>query len=83
MCAWSAVVHVAENMEIVDGEALNDVADGYDKVVSRAGGDDGIGDGRDIGCLVHVIGALVQQFLYDVGELSGQCHAHFGTCVFA
>ena len=81
--AGAAVVYVAEHVEHVDGEALDDVRYGYDEVVGAAGGYDGVYYHAYVGGLVGVVGALVQQFLDDVREVAGQRLAHLGARVLA
>ena len=77
----AAVVDVAEDVELVDGEPLYDVTDGADEVVGASGGDDGVDDDADVGSLVLVVAALVEQLLDDVGEVLWQRLAHLGACV--
>ena len=83
MCAWTTVVDVAQNMELVDGKALDNVGDGYDEVVGTPCTDDGVYDDVDVSCLVMVFSMLMQEFLDDVGEVAWQRLAHLGTGVFA
>ena len=78
----SAVVDVAQDMELVDGQPVDDVADGNDEVVGPSGRDDCIDDDGDVGSLVVVVGPLVKQFLDDVAEVIGQRLAHLGAGVF-
>ncbi len=81
MGARAAVVDVAEDMELVDGQALDHVADGHDEVVCPARGDDGVDDDTDVGGLVAVAQALVEQFLDDIGEVGREGLAHLRTGV--
>ena len=69
VCALSSVVDVAEDMQLVDGQSLDDVTDGYDEVVSASCGDNRIDNATNIGCLVYVISAFVHQFLDDIAKL--------------
>ena len=62
---------------------MYDVGDGDDEVVGPSCGDDCLHDAVHVGRLVDVVGALVEQFLNDVGEVFGQRLAHFGACVLA
>ncbi len=79
----TTVVDVAEDMQLVDGQAVDHVADGDDEVVGAPRGDDGVDDGAHVGGLVHILGVLVQQFLDDVAELRRQALAHLRPGVFA
>ena len=77
------VVDVAEDMELVDGQALDDVGDGYDEIVGATRGDDGVDNDIDVGGLVVVVGTLMKELLDDVGEIGGQRLAHLRAGVFA
>ena len=68
----STVVDVAEDVELVDGQALDNVGYRNDKIIGTACGDDSIDDSIDIGCLIAILGALVQQLLNDVAEFRRQ-----------
>ena len=56
----TTVVDVAEDMQLVDSQAVYHVADGDDEVVGAPRGDDGVDDGANVGGLVHILGVLVQ-----------------------
>ena len=81
--ARSAVEDVAQDVELVDGQPLYDVAECYDEVVGASCGDDGIDNDVDVGGLVVVLGALVEQLLDDVGEVLRQRLAHLRAGIFA
>ena len=83
MCPGPSVEDVAEDVKLVDGQPLDDVADGYDEVVGTAGVDNGVDDALYVGCLVDVLATLVEQFLDDVGEVGRQGLAHLRVGVFA
>ena len=72
----SAVVDVAQDVQLVDGQPLYDVTQGADEVVGAPRRDDGVHDDRHVGRLVLVVGTLVQQLLNDVRELLRQRLAH-------
>ena len=82
MCASSTVVDIAKDVQLVDSQSLDDVANGDNEVVGTACGDDGIDDDIDVSGLVDVIGAFVKQFLNDIAEILGQRFAHLGTRIF-
>ena len=82
MRASSAVVDIAEDMQLVDGQTLNDVTDGADKVVGAPCRDDGIHDDGHIGGLVDVVGTLMKQFLDDVREILRQRLTNLASGVF-
>ena len=73
---WSAVINVAEDVQTVDGQALDEVADGYDEMVGAARADDGLDDDVEVSLLVVVLRRLVQQFLNDVCKFFRQALAH-------
>ena len=64
----SSVEDVAQDVERVDGQALDQLAEGDDEIVGSTGADDGINDYTDIGLAVRKHGVVMQQFLNDVGE---------------
>ena len=74
--AGAAVENVAQDVKAVDGQALDEAAEGHDEVVRAAGGDDGVDNHVEVGLLVVVLERLVEELLDDVGELLGQTLAH-------
>ena len=76
------VEDVAQDVQLVDGQTLDDVAYRNDKVVSTSRRDDRVYDDRHVCSLVNVIRTLVQQFLNDVCKLLRQRLAHFRTRIF-
>ena len=80
--AGAAVEDVAEDVELIDGELLDDGGEGGDEGVGAAGLHDGLNDAGEVGLLVVVGGRFVQELFDDVGELGGQGLADFGACVF-
>ena len=52
MGSWTTIVDVAQDMQLVDGQTLDDVTDGHDEIIGTTCGDDGINDHTDIGSLV-------------------------------
>ena len=73
---WTAVVDVADDVQRVDRQPLDNVGHGDDEVVGRAGGDDGIEDSVDILVLVVVCQGLMYEFLDDVGKFRRQGLPH-------
>ena len=69
MGARATVIDVAQDMQLVDGQALDDVADGHDEVVCPPRGDNRIDDDADVCSLVAVAQALVEQFFDNIGEV--------------
>ena len=57
---------VADDVQQVDRQALDQVADGDDEVIGPAGRDDRVDDLVHIGGLVRLVARLVEQFLDDV-----------------
>ena len=66
VCARTAVEDVAEDVQLVDRQALYHVADGNDEIVGTTSRYDCVDDDVDIVSFVGIVCALVQQFLYDV-----------------
>lgn len=80
--AGATIEDVAENVKSLDGEALDDVAEGCNKMVGTTSIYNGADDGLVVAMLVGVIGALVEEFLDDVGVFLGKAFAHLGASVF-
>ena len=72
----ATVVDVAKYVQLVDGQPLDDVAQGADEIVGTSCRYDGVDNDGHVSGLVLVVGTFVQQFLDDVGELAGQRFAH-------
>ena len=81
VCTRAAVVHVAQDVQLVDTQSLNHVAHGHDERVGLTGGDDGLNDAVEVGLLIVVAGRFVQQLLDDVSEVGRQSLAHLRTGV--
>ena len=82
VCARTAVVNVAEDVQAVNGQALDEIAEGDDEVVGAARADDGADDDVEVGLLVVVVGTLVQQLFYNIGVFLGQALAHLRAGIF-
>ena len=82
MRARTAVVDVAEDVQAVDGQALDEIAEGDDEVVGAARSNNGADDDVEVGLLVVVVGTFVQQLLYNIGVLLGQTLTHLRAGVF-
>lgn len=82
VCAGAAVEDVAQDMEALDGEALNDMTKGRDEVVSATCVDDGADDGFVIAVLIEIVGAFVEELFDNVGILLGEAFANLGARVF-
>ena len=67
----TSVINVTKDVELVDDEALDDVADGDDKLVGAANLDDRGDDRSHIVDFVLRVGMLMEQLLDDVGEVRG------------
>ena len=81
--SWSAVEYIAQDVQLVDAQALDDRTDGYDEVLRLPGLYDALDDAVEIGILVIIARTLVQHLLYDVGKLFGQRLTHLAARVFA
>ena len=82
MGTLSAIVDVTKNMQLVDGQSLDDITDGDDEVVSTTCRDDGIHDTTDIGSLVYIVCPFKHQFFDDVVEFRRQGLANLRTGIF-
>ena len=67
----ASVINVAKDVELVDDEALDHVADGDDKLIGATNLDDRGDDGSHVVDLVLRVGMLMEQLLDDVGEVRG------------
>ena len=82
MGAWTSVVDVAKNVQLVDGQTLDDITDGTDEIICSACRDDGIDNNGNVCGFVDIIGTFMQQFLNDIGEVFWQRLTHLRTCIF-
>ena len=62
----ASVIDVAKDMQLVDGEALDHVADGFDKGIGTSCRNDSVNDDGHIGSLILVVSTLMQQFFDNV-----------------
>ena len=83
VCPGAAVVDVAQDVELVDAERMDDLANGHNEIGALPRVHNALDDASEIGILVFVEGIFVKEFLYDVGILGGQCLAHLGAGVLA
>ena len=79
----TTVVDIPQDMQLVDGETLDDITQGNDEVVSTSCRDDGVDNHVDIRRLVAVIRPLMQQFLDDISEILRQRLTYLRAGVFA
>ena len=64
--AGTTVIDVAQEVQHVDGQLLNQVTHGDDEFIHAMSRDDGLDDHIDIGLLVGVAAMLVQKLLDDI-----------------
>ena len=76
------MVDIAEDMEHIDAETLDDPAYSLDEGVGLAGGDDGLHDTVVIELLIVAGGGFVEELFDDIGELLRERLAHLGAGVF-
>ena len=79
----ATIVDVAQYVQLVDGQALDDVTDGADEIISTTRRYDGVDNHADVGSLVVVAQTLVQQLFDDIGKIVRQRLAHLRTGVLA
>ena len=72
MGSWTTVVDVAKQMELVYCQSLYHLSKSYYEIVGTACRDNGIDNNVDIGCLVGVFRAFMQQFLNDLRKVGRQ-----------
>ena len=78
----SSVVNIANDVQQVDGQPLDQVGERNDKIVSTSRGDDRTYDLIHIGRLIRLYRRLMQQLLDDIGKLLRQGFAHLGAGIF-
>ena len=78
----TTVEDISQDMERINGQALDQLTERRDEIVGSTGADNGIDDDTHISLPVRKHGVVVQQFLNDVGEFLWQGFAHFGTGIF-
>ena len=83
MGSGAAIVDVAQNVQLVDGQTLDDVTDGADEIIGTTCRYDGVDNHTHIGRLIVVAQTLVQQLLDDIGKIARQRLAHLGAGVLA
>ena len=82
VCTGTAIIDVAQNVQLVDGQTLDNVTQSNNEIVCTTCRDNSVDNDADIGCLIVVIGTLVQQFLDNIGKLFGQRLTYLRACVF-
>ena len=82
VCARSPVEYIAQDVQLVNGQMLYHVTEGFDDVAGLLRRDDGLNDAVDVVAFVFVLGVFVEQLFQDVGELLRQRFAHFAAGVF-
>lgn len=81
--SWTSIVDIAQNMELVDSQALDDVGYSDDEIIGSACADNRINNNIDIGCLVMIFGVLVQKLLDNIREIAWQRFSHLASGIFA
>ena len=79
----SAIEDIAKDVQLVDAQFVDDIAYCDDEVSRLSCLYDGLNDSLDVGVLIFVVGAFVQQFLDDIGKLFRQRFADLASGVFA
>ena len=82
MCARPAVIDIAKDVELVDGQTLYDIADGYDERPGLTGRDYRLHDAVVVELLAFARGSLMEKFLDYIGELARERLAHFRARIF-
>ncbi len=79
--ALAAVVDVAEDVQRIDAQTLDHVADGDDEFIGLSAGDDCLHHARVVHLFVFLRRSLVEQLLDDIGEFRRERLAHLGAGV--
>ena len=80
--AGATVIDVAQEVQHVDGQLLDEVAHGNDEIINAMRRNDGLDDHVHIGLLVGVAAVLVQEFLDNVGEVLRERLVDLGAAIF-
>ena len=78
----TSVVNIPNDMEGINGKALNQVAQGCDEAVCLIQIDDGADDFVIIHFFISAHIILMEQFFQYVSKFLGQCFSDFGTGIF-
>ena len=81
VCAWAAVEDIADDVQVVDDQPLDQIAHGDDEFLGAVGFDDGRDDRIEIFAFVINIVVFVEKFIDDVAVPARQRAAHLGTRV--
>ena len=79
----AAIVDVADDVQLADGQALDELRERLDERDAATGAHRRIKDAGIVRFFVHAVIVLVHQLLDDVGELGGQRLAHAACRVLA
>ena len=79
----ASIVDVADDVQLADGQALDELRERLDERDAAPGAHRRIKDAGIVRFLVHAVIVLVHQLLDDVGELGGQRLAHAACRVLA
>ena len=82
MSAGAAVIDIAQNVELVDGQTLYDITDGYDERPGLTGRDYRLYDAVIVELLAFARGSFMEKFLDYIGELARERLAHFRARIF-
>ncbi len=77
-----SVIDISDNMQLVNGKPLYQVAECDNKTVSLVKVDNRMYDFRIIHFLVHTAAVLVQQLFYNIRKFLRQSLTHLGTRIF-
>ena len=79
----TAVVDVTDDVQLADGQALDEPPKRFDERDATPGAHGRVDDAGVVGFLVHAVVVLVHELFDDVGELGGQRAAHAAGGVLA
>lgn len=77
VCPWPSVVDVAKDVQLINDQPLNDLAYCDDKVVGATSSDYSPYYCADIITFVLIVGTLMKQLLYYIGEILRQVLSYF------
>ena len=81
-CPRSAIEDITHNMQAIDYEVVNEMADGFQKILCLTRFDDGLDDGVVIHLSVGLCFRFMEELFDDVCKLFREQRAHFRAGVF-
>ena len=69
MSTWSTVINIPQDVQLIDNQALNNLTDGNDEIVSSSRSDNRMNDSTYVIGLVFIVRMFVKKLLNDIREV--------------